>query len=336
MSLSVGPYPARATSPFAAQVANELPIVPRKHPKFGFAQAVDGDESFDIGEECVFHNSGDIRDASRASRGYAGYVPLLRETARAASMWRMDGPAQIDVPKFRRAILAWLEANPKDSRRSLSIKASGGKSVDLVRDTFRVDKRVPSFDTIVKLSRTMGRDAAEFISLSAPASAPSDAWLRVYGPVEAGVWREQCEWPVEDQFEVETSAGEPFPGATGLVVRGRSMERTLPPGTYLKCVPLIGSGLEIQDEDYVIVERLRNGLREVTCKRLERLRDGNWQLVAESNLPEFSEPIFIGKPITEGDDLQFDGLNADETRVTALVVDAYLPLARRGKRPVSI
>lgn len=270
------------------------------------------------------------------SNAFEGRVPLLRETARTATMLCMVDAPQIDVPKLRRAILAWLDANPKESRRSLSMKASGGGNADMVRDTFRVDKRVPKFETVAALAKAMGVEVSEFVRSLPPRSrSDGDSWLRIYGAVEAGAWHEYREWPAEDQYEVEVPIEGEFPGETGLVVRGRSMEKRLPPGTYLRCVPLIGSGHDFQDNDYVIVERMKAGLRELTCKRISLRPDGNWELVAESYAPEFADPIFIGKPIEEGDAMRFDGLNEDETRVTALVIDAFLPLARRRIRPIA-
>jgi hypothetical protein len=81
----------------------------------------------------------------------------------------------------------------------------------------------------------------------------------------------------------------------------------------------------------VIVEQQRGDLYETTVKRLARRPDGVYELCAESTLPEFRDPIVIGKPDTSG---HFDGMD-DTTRVKAIVIDAYLPLRRRRKRPVA-
>jgi hypothetical protein len=106
------------------------------------------------------------------------------------------------------------------------------------------------------------------------------------------------------------------------------MDKVLPPGTILRVVDVIGSDIEPVEGDYVVVEQKRSGLYETTVKRLERRSDGNWELCAESTLPEFREPIFIGKPSEPG---HYDGMD-DATRVKAIVIDAYLPLRRRRKR----
>jgi hypothetical protein len=81
----------------------------------------------------------------------------------------------------------------------------------------------------------------------------------------------------------------------------------------------------------VIVEQQRGGLYETTVKRLSRRPDGSWELCAESTLPEFREPIPIGKPDKPG---HYDTMGAT-TRVKAIVIDAYLPLRRRRKRGIA-
>lgn len=107
------------------------------------------------------------------------------------------------------------------------------------------------------------------------------------------------------------------------------MDKVFPPGTDLQCVKLIGSSVMIQDGDYVIVERSQGALRELTCKLLCLRADGNYELVAESYLPEFSQPLFYGKP-----DENFVG--DDEIRIVALVLNAKKSLFRNRRRVEAI
>lgn len=221
------------------------------------------------------------------------------------------------------------------------MEASQGRNPDVVRDIFRVDKRVPLLATVIDLATAMGREPSEFIGASLGRTDTSD-WLRVVGEVEAGVFREQAEWSPADWYEVEVGASD-HPGEhSGLVVRGRSMDKVLPPGTVLRCVPVIGLGIDIESGDYAIVERKEGALTETTVKRLDRNKAGEWSLVAESTLPEFSSPVFIGKP-KDDEEMVFDighegspELKFGEVRVRALVIDAYLPLRRRKTRPVFV
>lgn len=239
----------------------------------------------------------------------------------------MADNTKIDVPKLRRAILAYIEATPRMTRRALSMAASGGRNADVVRDIFRVDKRQPLFDTVAGLAAAMDRDVSEFLH-GVPPKEGRD-WLVVTGVVEAGVWKEQPEWAPADRYAIEVEAIDIGGRRYGLVVEGRSMDLTFKPGMILDCISLIGADVSPSDGDYVIVERSRGGLRETTCKRLRQRPDGNYELVAESSLPEFSEPMLIGKP-------DFNAETDDETRAVALVLSARLPLFRQKRRPIEL
>jgi hypothetical protein len=143
--------------------------------------------------------------------------------------------------------------------------------------------------------------------------------------VQAGVWREQTEWPPDECYEARVGPPLVDGDRFGAVVDGKSMDKKLPPGTILECVRLIGSGIAPKSGDYVIVERAQGGLREVTCKRLSQRANGDWELIAESTQPEFREPIPIGHP-DEGH------WGDDETRIVAIVVRARLLLFDADRR----
>lgn len=238
----------------------------------------------------------------------------------------MSDEPRINVPKLRQAILAHI-ASGKTSRRALSMTASEGKNPDMVRDIFRVDKRMPQFDTVAALAKAMGREISDFVAGAVASPRPGAVIaLKVCGTVKAGAWLEAVNWPEPDCYTEEF----PHDGIEGLriglEVDGRSMDRRFPPGTILDCVKLIGSAEELEDGDYVIVERQRSGLVETTCKRVDILADGSFALVGESSLPEFEAPIFTGSP-----DLLFDG--DDEIRVVARVVHSRQSFLRRRKPP---
>jgi hypothetical protein len=234
-----------------------------------------------------------------------------------------EGP-QIDLAKLRALIVANTGPGKPFTRRQLSLKASGGKNPDLVRDLMRVDKRKPTLDTAAGICRALGIDLSAVVKGVAAESTDGE-WLSVCQSVQAGVWREHVDWDPADCFQVKVGEALVDGDRYGVVVEGRSMDRRLPPGTILECVRLIGSDITPQTGDYVIVERQQGALRELTCKRLNRRADGAFELVAESTLPEFAEPIYIGKP-------DFNAGEGDEIRVVAIVIRAHLQLFEPAKR----
>lgn len=267
-----------------------------------------------------------MRVDTRWSSNFAGSVPLLRGMPRIGHSIDMSEGVKIDLAKLRALIVANSGPGKRMTRRALSLKASDGRNPDLVRDIMRVDKRKPTLETAAGICAALGVELSEVVKGVKPAEA-ADEWLTVSQAVQAGVWREQTEWAPDDVYQVKV--GEPLVEGDryGAVVEGRSMDRKLPPGIVLECVRLIGSGLTPRDGDYVIVERKQGALRELTCKRLSQRPDGDWELCAESTLPEFSEPIPIGHPDPEhwGD---------DEISIVAIVVRAHLQLLGTERRPV--
>lgn len=240
-------------------------------------------------------------------------------------MRAMSGQSRINVASLKKTIIEATATGSGLSRRKLSLLASDGKNPDLVRDLLsRGQDRKVSIETAAGLARALGRELGDFLmgEVLVPAGPIR---IKVVGEVEAGAWRENGEWDEDQIFEIEVTPS-PF-GATGrfgLRVVGFSMDKLFLPGTILDCFQVYGSdGLVPEPGDVVIVQRCRGDLIETTCKRLERLADGGYQLRAESTRPEFQDPIALGKPDGEyfGD---------DETRVIGIVNAAVTPVFRRG------
>lgn len=140
-------------------------------------------------------------------------------------------------------------------------------------------------------------------------------YLDVVGPVAAGIWREQAEWPPSERYKIEVGPN-PVPGSERFAVRmeGLSMNLTIPPNSDLECLRVAFGAVDPRPGDLVIVERTSHDLTEMTCKRLDM--DGEeWILRAESSEPEFSEPIRIGKPDT-------DHFSDNEIRVIGIVISS--------------
>lgn len=158
------------------------------------------------------------------------------------------------------------------------------------------------------------------------ASVPSrDGLIPLLGEVAAGRWveivthdQEPEEWlPFSPQGDLAAD------GSYALRVRGNSMDQVAPDGSMVICRSFAASGIDIQDDDLVIVERLREqeGLREVTMKRVKRLARGGVQLIPQSSDPRW-------KPVTYTSRKQADEL---ELRVIAAVEFIVIP-TRRGRR----
>lgn len=160
----------------------------------------------------------------------------------------------------------------------------------------------------------------EYGSLSGEAAAVDSEWLTVKGAVQAGVWKEQSDWPETEQYEVRFGPSKYAPNERFAVrMEGLSMNRTIQPGADLECLYVKFSPLAPKPGDLVIVERHAHDLVELTCKRLAM--DGDeFVLHSESYEPEFQDPIRVGKP----DDSDFTD---NQVQVVGIVLSAKLDLA---------
>jgi hypothetical protein len=323
--LGLRPEAARTIATFSSKVLDEFPVAEREAPERALGHRVCGAEGVDLGENWMCHAPGYMRVDTRTQYPSAGKGPIiLRARSRSGQTGHMAEGVEIDLAKLRQLIVENTGPGKRFSRRSLSLEASDGRNPDLIRDLMRVDHRKPTIESVSGICKALGIPLSLVVKGVDLKAESLTEWLGVTGGVAAGVWREQSEWHRDEWYEIEVDINT-TPGAhTGLIVEGRSMDKVLPPGTILRCIDLIGSNMEPEDGDYVIVEQHRGGL----VKKLSRRPDGVYELVAESTLPEFRDPITIGKPDASG---SFDGLD-DTTRVKAIVIDAFLALKRRRKR----
>lgn len=264
-----------------------------------------------------------MRVVTHMSSAYEGISPILRRNGLRATNAAMADERKIDVAALKRAVIEATGTGKAFSRRSLSLAATNGKNPDLIRDLISrgQDKNV-SFDVALGIAEALRVDISNFVlGYSLRTHQYS---IPVIGTVEAGVWREQEAWEKEQQYEVEVmpiayERAERF----GLEVTGYSMDKMFLPGTILDCIRVPNpDGLVPIPGDIVIVVRQNGNLFETTCKRLEQLPDGSFQLRAESTRAEFAEPISLGKP----DDAHF----ADsEVRIIAIVNSSITRVMRR-------
>lgn len=123
------------------------------------------------------------------------------------------------------------------------------------------------------------------------------AQIRHLGKVAQGLWLEQTISDEDHFVSYDMRAGDPSETDLFAVTpEGASMNLKFPAGLELICrrVPF-GNGY-FKPGDYVIVERQRHDVRELTCKRVEIDDLGNYWLHSESDQPRFQEPWLIGKP----------------------------------------
>lgn len=276
-----------------------------------------GGEGVDFDEKIMIaHDHALSRVATRTSIYYAGSAPILREATRNATISTMDASPKINRAKVLKAIADTTGPGKKFSRRSLSLAATGDRNPDLVRDLFRVDNRTMQIETIAGLAKALGRDLNEFLEGVEPLPSQDGArFLKVKASVEAGVWREQIDWPADEWYDFEVGPN-PEPGSEEFALRleGYSMDKTIPPGSNLHCLRVAFGRIEPRAGDLVVVERKAHDLVEMTCKRLAK--DGeNWELRCESTKPEFQEPIRIGRP--DPDSYVDDGV-----RIVGIVVES--------------
>lgn len=246
-----------------------------------------------------------------------GYIPILRETSRTAIMRGMSDDTLLKLPTLKKALIEATGPGKSWTRRGLSLAI--GMGPDWVRDILSGRNKSPSAEAVAGVASKLGLPIDNFFdNTQMPAGEPRQ--IPFVGTVAAGVWREASH--IEEPREPLLTPFDPPKWAKGkrfaLVVEGESMNKVFPPGSFLDCVDVISAGFSPQPGQYVIVERNRSGLREMTAKKLMRRDDGDWELRAESYSPEFGEPIHIGHPDT---DLHIDS----ETRILGVVVGNYRP-----------
>lgn len=239
----------------------------------------------------------------------------------------MQSEPRIDIQRVRRILVESTSDGGDWTRRKLSLAASGNANPDLVRNIISGRSNNPTMDTLTGLAGALGKDVSTFFRDALNSDEETNnafVWVRVVGEVQAGAWRASYEWPEEDQYVIPAESS-PVQGADrfALVNVGRSMDKTFKPGTVLDCLKVGGfSPPQPIPGDYVIVERRQNDLVETTCKKLNQLEDGSYELIAESTLPEFDTPIPLGKP--DPDTWTDNGI-----AVIGIVIGAYTRHFRR-------
>ena len=157
---------------------------------------------------------------------------------------------------------------------------------ELVPGTWSRQKRI-AHELIQLRSRAEKMQESRVVAVSAKASL-TDSAIRIVGAVEAGVFQEAFEIPIEDQETLPIGAERYGPGAFCLEVRGDSMDKRFPAGTLLICRTFDPETEKLPDNRFVIAMRRdsRTDQVEATVKRLVRTASGgSYVLIPESNNP---------------------------------------------------
>ncbi len=131
----------------------------------------------------------------------------------------------------------------------------------------------------------------------------------VCGRVAAGVWMEDflnkssnggshpAPFPPDPRFPVEAQFD--------LLVEGSSINKFAQEGDYIRCVDVAKAGIEIQDGDLVVIERIRERtLRETSARRVRRNGD-RYEFWPESDDPRWQTPILVKDGASDlGDDVR--------------------------------
>jgi hypothetical protein len=150
----------------------------------------------------------------------------------------------------------------------------------------------------------LGTGPKELIREAVPEKQQSPAanvGLRLAGVAGAGLWQEAASENADAQFvQVPAHLRYPTEYQSAYEVRGTSTNRFAQPGDYLIVVDRATAGLPVRSGDLVIVTRARDGLREVTARRILGGAP-NHELRFESTDPRYDEsPILVRDPSQAG------------------------------------
>lgn len=224
----------------------------------------------------------------------------------------------------KRELLRRLDEGLKKTKLSdhaASLKAGLGK--DAIRDLRRKGKTMPTIETVAALAEALEMEPEYLAFNRRSGSRPSAGALPIKGEVAAGLWLEidGVDEPEFEDLAVPFHPNFPQDAQYGLIVRGTSINRVAQPGDVLQCLDQGIAGIEITDDDLVIVERRRAqaGQKEVTAKRFRR-RGKVIELAPDSTDKRWAEPIVLD-PVKAHD--------GEEIAIIAVVIGIYKPLKKR-------
>jgi SOS-response transcriptional repressor LexA len=146
--------------------------------------------------------------------------------------------------------------------------------------------------------------------------------IPVLGAVAAGIWRETVVREMTDaaEFLPIDVPGYERAQLSALLVEGPSMDMVYPPGRYVVVAHPSEAGLRVGD--YVVVQRQKADVYEITLKEFSREPDGRIALWPRSYHPDYQTPIYL-----------VDGGELDQTAPTIIGV-VVADYAKRERPPI--
>lgn len=184
-------------------------------------------------------------------------------------------------------------------------------------------QRRPNLEVLDKIAKALRCSVSDLLGTARIDTIRSEfQTVPVIGAVQAGQWVEAVEWQRPDRYSIVVPTDPHGDKAYGLEVRGNSMNREFPAGSWVICVPTPDYHGELRSEMFVVVVRTNGtGEYESTVKQL-MISDGKAWLWPRSSDPEHQAPISIPWPPSP------DHINQDdEISIRAVVVGAYRKLA---------
>jgi hypothetical protein len=134
----------------------------------------------------------------------------------------------------------------------------------------------------------------DYHAVTAPPPRPRVQGLVIVGQVSAGRWLEDYapDEPVSESA-IPFDPRYPVDWQYGFLVRGTSINRVAPDGAFLMCLDIARSREPARDGDLVVIERHRDGLREVSARRITRT-ESHTQFDHDSSDPKFTDPAHPG------------------------------------------
>ena len=133
--------------------------------------------------------------------------------------------------------------------------------------------------------------------------------VRTIGKVAANTWLsvDEMDFGYDDVEYVPSVGGYPVEWQFSLIVEGNCLNKKASHGDRLVCLDTIKSGVDVEADDLVIVERKRfdGQMVERTAKRVRQAADG-FELWPESTDPAHQDPIRLYR-VPEGEDIQVVG-----------------------------
>lgn len=116
--------------------------------------------------------------------------------------------------------------------------------------------------------------------------------IKVIGVVAEGIWRQADLRDDVEEALLDVPVSKRFPGVErfALRVEGQSMNKTVPEGYYVICVPYAQVRETVQEDDLVVIERADAGKVEASLKRV-KFNGNRVELWPESHDSRFQKAV---------------------------------------------